>query len=245
MGLLLWLRSRGWVFSCGCVAVGASRPALRKGLDRRTGPGSGGLSERDPGGRKILRSCVRGRRMLRSLRDPVTNAASLGLPHAKAESCVRRGLSPAGRRRFFLCAGRSTRRENPCPYGPLFVATMLPSRGTVHAKEASWPRPADPAERRPPAPVEAFRRPRPLEATATEPHASTQLHPADPTESGPTAPVEALSETDPPGSHSDAAAGRRPEATRRPQDATSCARVYARGCANRYAARSRSVLTWV
>jgi len=44
LGLVLLLRCSGWVFSCCCVAVAASRPALREGLDRRMGPGSGGLS---------------------------------------------------------------------------------------------------------------------------------------------------------------------------------------------------------
>ena len=46
VGLDLRLRCSGWVMPCGCVAVAASRVGLREGLDRRRGPGSGGLSER-------------------------------------------------------------------------------------------------------------------------------------------------------------------------------------------------------
>ncbi len=135
-------------------------------------------------------------------------------------------LRPPGRRcaadgqRFFLCVGRSTRRENPCPYGHLFVATILPSRGTVHAKEESC---VDPAQmenrgrapqthpdRDPPLRSRTFRRPPRLEATATQHRARTPPRPADPADSRPTAQVETLSETTPTRSPSDAAAGEAP-----------------------------------
>ena len=143
------LRRSGWVFSCCCAAVAARRVGLRKGLDRRTGPGSGGSAGRGSGGRKVLRSCVGAPRMLRSWSDPVVNAASFGLQHAKAESCVRWGdgarrwgrdspfsrtvprkgriPAPTGAKsspRCFLREARSTRRTN---------RARVPRRGRIVA----------------------------------------------------------------------------------------------------------------
>ena len=114
--------------------------------------------------------------MLRSWSDPVVNAASFGLQHAKAESCVRRGVScggwavilpwrgpfhgkgeslpvrvPWSSPRCFLREARSTQRKN---------RAWIPRRGRTvrgsRADEEPWPRPADPPEPRPHAPVEAL-----------------------------------------------------------------------------------------
>ena len=126
--------------------------------------------------------------MLRSLRDSVVNAASFGLVHVKAESCVRRAMVRGGGQGFSLLVDRSTAMENHCPCGAKVVATMLPSRGTVHAKEASC---VDPAQRenRGRAPhtrsspdsllrSRPFRRTTPLPATTTQQQARAQTLPA-------------------------------------------------------------------
>ncbi len=83
--------------------------------DDRAAGSSVGLGTRAAGrvGRKDLRSCVGTPRMLRLLRDPVTNAEASTLERANEESWV--------------------------PFG-LGWATLLPSRGTVHEKGASLPR---------------------------------------------------------------------------------------------------------
>ena len=104
--------------------------------------------------------------MLRSLPDPVVNAASFGFLHAMAGSCVRRG-------RFARRVGRDSSFAWDGPREGRIV------RGS-RADGESWPRPADPPGSRP------------------------------------AAPVEALSETAPTWSHSDAATGEGPAASRRP-----------------------------
>ncbi len=166
VGRALRLRCFGWVFACCCAAVAASRPALRKGLDRRRSPGSGERSERGSGD---ARFCVRARRV--------------------EGCCVCYGIRCGTQHRSDRCA----RRQNPASDGAMVNggwAGILPSRGPFHddgeslplrgqirrhdasfarhcprersivrgshSNGESWPRPADPPEARPTAPVEAL-----------------------------------------------------------------------------------------
>ncbi|MDR6119245.1 hypothetical protein QE370_002429 [Aeromicrobium sp. SORGH_AS981] len=120
---LRWLRKSGlggalaqgdW--ACWCAASAFAGGGLRKGLDRAAGwRGGSGSRAVARVGRKTLRSCVGGPRMLRLLRDPVIDAEAFGLQRTKEES-----------------------------WAPLGVgwAALLPSRGTVHEKEESLPTPA-------------------------------------------------------------------------------------------------------
>ncbi len=101
------------VVDCWCAASAGAGCGLRKGLDRAAGS-SVGLGTRAAGrvGRKDLRSCVGTPRMLRLLRDPVTNAEAFDLRRAKEASWVPLGVG---------------------------WAALLPSRGTVHEKGEALP----------------------------------------------------------------------------------------------------------
>ena len=129
VGRALRLRSRGWVFSCGCVAVAASGPALRKGLDRRRGPGSGRALGARPGASSGA-SVRGGWAGILPLRVTV---------HEKGESLP----VQAPFRRHDASFAR---------HGPREGRTVRGSR----ADGESWPGPADPTGLRPTAPVEAL-----------------------------------------------------------------------------------------
>ena len=133
--------------------------------------------------------------MLRSWSDPVVNAASFGLVHVKAESCVRWGVS---------CGGWSV---------------LLPLRGPFHGKGESLP--VRGSFRRHDA---SFARHGPREGRivrGSRAEGESWPRPADPPGPRPTAPVEALSETTPTRRHDDAAARGNSSAPRRPGRAQS------------------------
>ncbi len=190
-GFDLRLRSRGWGFDlrlrrCGCEA-GRSPKGPRPADGSRVGRALGARLRGTQGSAFVREGAkdaalVSGSRRERSIVRASAHEGRILRPP---------GASPApGGQGFSLCADRSKQNENPCPYGDLFGATMLPSRGTVHAKEASW---VDPAQR---------------ENRGRAPQ--TQPTRAPPLRSRP------FSETDPTRSHSDAAASGIPAAPRRP-----------------------------
>ncbi len=123
--------------------------------------------------RSIVRASAREGRILRpraSVRGGWAGILPLRVTvHEKGESLPSRAPS----RRHDACFARHGPREGSIVRGS-------------HSNGESWPRPADPPEPRPPAPVEAFRRPPRRAATATQPQARSQPHPADPTGPRPT-----------------------------------------------------------
>ncbi len=195
VGRSLLLRSYWGVVPCGCVAVAASRPALRKGLDRRTGPGAGralgawlGVTQdsafvhegsKDAAfttGSRHQRSIVRVvAREGRILRPPEVLVRRVGRGSPFARTVPRR-------RRITALQGAMRRHDSPfARHGPREGRIVRESR----TDEESWPRPADPTEPSPPLRSRPSRRPHRLAATVTQQQAGTRPRPADPTEPSP------------------------------------------------------------
>ena len=201
VGLLLRLRSRGWVFSRCCAPAGGSSPAAAPLWLR-----GGSVSERASTGGWV-RGRVGSRRVARVtqgsafVRDGSKDAA-FATGSRRERSIVRtsglegRILRPGG---ASVCGGWAGLLPLRGPF--LGKGESLPLRGPSRRHDASFAR-HGPREGRIVRGSRAEGEPWP--------------RPADPPEPRPTAPVEALSETTPTRSHSNAAPREHPAAPRRP-----------------------------